>query len=613
MIKVTGISKSYGTQVLFNDLSFNINGKERIGLVGRNGHGKTTLFQILLGRAEADAGSITIPRDYRIGYLEQHLKFTEPTVLAEACRGLPPSPEKDESWRAEKILAGLGFSKQDMARPPSEFSGGYQIRLNLAKVLASEPDLLLLDEPNNYLDIVALRWLSGFLRSWKKELMLITHDRSFMDSVTTHTMAIHRQRCRKVEGGTEKLYDQIAQEEEIYEKTRLNEEKKRRQTELFISRFRAKARLAGMVQSRIKSLEKLERRDQLEKLIDLEFSFTSTDFPAGQMMAAYNIGFGYDPALPPLIDKLSVSIGRRERIGVIGRNGKGKSTLLKVLAGELKPCTGHIKSHQSLKTGYFCQTNIAKLNEYRTVFEELMEADPDALPQRARNVAGGMMFPGDTALKKVSVLSGGERSRVLLGKILMTPCNLLLLDEPTNHLDMESCESLLEAINDFDGSVVVVTHNEMFLHTLAERLIVFDRGKASLFEGTYADFLEKVGWENEEDSRPSAAGRAVPERRNLKKLKADLLYERSQAVKPLERRVAELEAAITSSEQELHDNTALMVQASTTGNVQAIAELPRQAAVLRARIEELYDELDRVSTEYDEKSRIFRERLAKLE
>lgn len=613
MIKVTGISKSYGTQVLFNDLSFNINGKERIGLVGRNGYGKSTLFQILLGKVESDAGSITIPRDYRIGYLEQHIRFTEPTVLAEACRGLPPS-EKDESWRAEKILAGLGFTKQDMARPPSEFSGGYQIRLNLAKVLVSEPDLLLLDEPNNYLDIVALRWLSGFLRSWKKELMLITHDRSFMDSVTTHTMAIHRQRCRKVEGDTEKLYDQISQEEEIYEKTRLNEEKKRRQTELFISRFRAKARLAGMVQSRIKSLEKQERRDQLEKLDDLEFSFTSTAFPAGQMMAAYNVGFGYDPVLPPLIDKLSVAIGRRERIGVIGRNGKGKSTLLKVLAGELTPCAGHIKSHQSLRTGYFCQTNIAKLNEYRTVFEELMEADAGALPQRARNVAGGMMFTGDTALKKVSVLSGGERSRVLLGKILMTPCNLLLLDEPTNHLDMESCESLLEAINDFDGSVVVVTHNEMFLHTLAERLIVFDRGRATLFEGTYADFLEKVGWENEDDSRPAAvkAG-SSPDRRNAKKLKADLLFERSQAVKPLERRVTELEASITASEQSLHENTEQMVHASTVGDVKAFAELPRQAAALRVRIEELYEELDRVSTEYEERNRIFKERLAEFE
>jgi ATP-binding cassette, subfamily F, member 3 len=241
MIKVEGLSKSFGSQVLFNDLSFTISPGEKIGLVGRNGFGKTTLIQILLGQVEPDSGDISIPRNYRLGYLQQQIHFTQNTVIKEACLGLREDISLN-SWKVEKVLAGLGFVREDLPRHPQEFSGGYQIRLNLAKVLVSGPDLLLLDEPNNYLDIIAIRWLINFLKNWKKELLLITHDRLFMDEVTTHTMIIHRQRVRKVKGGTKKVYQQIALEETVHEKTRLNDEKKRKQLEIFISRFRAVGR-----------------------------------------------------------------------------------------------------------------------------------------------------------------------------------------------------------------------------------------------------------------------------------------------------------------------------------------------------------------------------------
>ena len=290
MIKVSNLKKSYGRQILFKDLSFNVNRGDKIGLVGRNGFGKTTLFELILGRAEQDEGIVSIPKGYRIGCLEQHIKFTKDTVLEEGCLGLPETEENAE-WKVAKTLSGLGFSEGDMQKHPSIFSGGFQLRLNLTKVLVANPDLLLLDEPNNYLDIVAIRWLINFLRSWKNELMLITHDRQFMDRVTTHTMIIHRQRVRKSQGNTEKLYNQIAQEEEIYEKTRLNDQKKRDQTELFIRRFRAKARLAGMVQSRVKSLEKQKKLDALEKQETLEFSFNSAYFPAAQMMTVDDLSF----------------------------------------------------------------------------------------------------------------------------------------------------------------------------------------------------------------------------------------------------------------------------------------------------------------------------------
>jgi len=252
MLQVTNIEKSYGKQLLFDGVGFTVNPRERVGLVGRNGHGKSTLFRMILGEEHQDAGTITVPSGYTIGHLSQHIHFTENTVLGEACLALPPNEDHiDESYKAEAILHGLGFTNDDFDRHPSTLSGGYQVRLNLAKVLASEPNLLLLDEPTNYLDIVSVRWLTQFLRAWRNELIIITHDRDFMDSVTTHTMIIHRYKMRKVAGGTQKLYDQILMEEEIYEKTRQNDEKKRKEVEQFINRFRAQATKASAVQSRI--------------------------------------------------------------------------------------------------------------------------------------------------------------------------------------------------------------------------------------------------------------------------------------------------------------------------------------------------------------------------
>jgi ATP-binding cassette, subfamily F, member 3 len=497
MIKIFGLNKSYGSQMLFDDLGLSLNRGEKIGLVGRNGHGKSTLFQMILGNVEVDKGSITIPRNYKIGHLEQHLKFTKSTVVEECALGLPPG-EEYETWQVEKILSGLGFSESDMERNPSEFSGGYQIRMNLAKLLVSNPDLLMLDEPNNYLDIVTIRWLEEFLREWEGEIILITHDRSFMDSVATHVVAIHRTKAIKVEGDTEKLYNQINQAEEIYEKTRLNEAKKRRQEEIFIAKFKAKASFASRTQSRVKKLEKQGEMKALENIEDLDLYFNAAPFGASQMMATEEINFSYTGTQPFLIENFTISVGRRERICIIGKNGKGKSTLLKILAGELVPSSGKITKHPILLEGYFGQTNKLQLDENKTIVEEIKSADKSCTESLARNIAGGLMFSEDTALKKIKVLSGGEKSRVMLGKILVTPCHVLFLDEPTNHLDMQSCDSLIEAIDGFDGSVIMVTHNEMHLRAVATKLIVFDNNTISIFDGNYDEFLKDVGWSDED-------------------------------------------------------------------------------------------------------------------
>jgi len=293
MLKVSGLEKSYGSQVIFDNVSFVMNPGERIGLVGRNGHGKTTLFRMILGEEEPDAGVISVPNYYTIGHLSQHIHFTEDTVLKEGCLSLPVSEDGiDESYKVETILMGLGFSVDDFNRNPQEFSGGYQVRLNLAKVLVSEPNLLLLDEPTNYLDIVSVRWLTRFLRAWRDEMIIITHDRDFMDSVTTHTMGIHRCKMKKIAGPTQKLYQQIAQEEEIHEKTRIGDERKRAEVEEFINRFRAKATKAKAVQSRIKALEKMEKLDKLADIRTLDFSFKSAPFPGKWLMSATDIQSG---------------------------------------------------------------------------------------------------------------------------------------------------------------------------------------------------------------------------------------------------------------------------------------------------------------------------------
>ncbi|MBI5905806.1 MAG: ABC-F family ATP-binding cassette domain-containing protein, partial [Deltaproteobacteria bacterium] len=356
MLTVSGLSKSFGRQTLFEGASFQVAPGERVGLVGRNGSGKSTLLRILLGEEGRDEGEVTVPAGYRIGHLSQHIAFRAETALSEAASALPPREDgTDETYRAKAVLAGLGFSESDFLRPPGELSGGFQVRLNLARVLLSGADLLLLDEPTNYLDIVSVRWLTRFLCGWRGALLLVTHDRGFMDGVTTHTMAIHRGRVRKMAGGTEKLYAQILQEEEIHEQTRRNDEKKRKEAEVFIARFRAQATKARAVQSRIKALARHERLTKLQDLRDLDFRFTEAPFAGKWMMEARELSFGYEPGRP-LIEGLSFPVARGERIAVVGPNGRGKTTLLRLLAGELSPSSGIVRPAVNLKVGYFGQT-----------------------------------------------------------------------------------------------------------------------------------------------------------------------------------------------------------------------------------------------------------------
>lgn len=615
MISIDNLWKSYGPQVLFEGISFKINPKERVGLVGRNGHGKTTLLRLITGEDEPDAGSILIPKNYRIGYVTQQLGFTQDNVLKEGMKGLSET-QKEQHWKVEKVLAGLGFSVHDMERHPSEFSGGFQVRLNLAKVLVSDPDLLLLDEPTNYLDITSIRWIERFLNTWPRELILITHDRTFMDRIVTHTMGIHRRKMRKIEGDTEKFYNQIAQEEEIYEKTRLNDDRKRKEVEEFIARFRAKARLVGLVQSRIKLLGKMERKEKLEKIKTLEFSFRGTPFYAKYAQQANDLSFSYNPEIE-LIKDFNIVIRPGEKVCIIGPNGKGKTTLLRLLAGQLDPNKGEITYNPKTIKGVYEQTNMTTLVDSRTVEDEIFYAGVDLDRQSVRNICGAIMFEGDSALKKVEVLSGGEKSRVMLGKLLVTPVNLLLLDEPTNHLDMETSDALLAALDSFDGAVVMVTHNEMFLHALAERLIIFYHDSIEIFEGGYQRFLDKGGWEDEEIIQPIAKRevRSGPaegkiNKKELRKKRSEIITERSKVLSPIEKRIAKAEAEIERHENVLKELHAQIQNATMSKDGKKIFEISHAILESEQAIEANFAELEEMHPLLEKHQAEFEERLA---
>lgn len=495
MIQVDGLTLAYHGEALFEDASFSIQPGERCSLVGRNGSGKSSLFRLIMGKETQDKGTIAKRKNYIIGALDQHIVFTCPTLIEEAALGLRPE-EKDCLYKAETILFGLGFKEEDLERSPQEFSGGYQLRLHLAKVLVGEPDCLLLDEPTNYLDIVSIRWFTKFLQEWPGEFILISHDREFLDSVSTHTMGIHRQKVSKVKGNTIHFFEQLMQKEEIHEKTRLNLEKKREHLQGFISRFGAKASKATQAQSKQKQLSRIPVLENLKNLYQLDFQFNEANFPGKKMLEVHDLSFSYNSVtMHPLIEHLSLSIEKGERVAIIGKNGRGKSTILRLLAGELTPNKGSSKRSENLAIGYFGQTNIDRLHPKHTIEEEIATANPKLNFTQVKAICGLMMFSGDKSKKVNGVLSGGEKSRVLLGKIIAEPCNLLLLDEPTHHLDMESIEALIDAIEDFEGGVIMVTHSELILKRMnLDKIVICHEGKQELHLGTYEEFLDKNGW-----------------------------------------------------------------------------------------------------------------------
>ncbi len=609
MIQLTNISKNYATQELFNNLNFKLNSGNRVGLVGRNGSGKSTLFKIILGQESADSGEVVIPKNYKIGTLEQHLSFSEQTLKKEASLALTDEMQYDV-YKVEKILFGLGFNQEDLDKNPLSFSGGYQIRINLAKLLVTEPNLLLLDEPTNYLDIVSLRWLKSFLRAFEGEVILITHNREFMDSVTTHTMGIVRKSVKLIAGDTHKFYKQLKADDELYEKQKISQDKKVKELEDFIAKNKARASTAALAQSKVKQLQKMELLDDLSFDNNLEFNFNFKDTPAKVLLDVKNLTFGYTKE-HLLFQNISFTLAKGECLGIIGKNGKGKSTLLNTIAGELKQLSGEVNFHTSISFAHFGQTNIDHLNPKNSIMDEIYTANPTMSEAGIRAICGGMMFSGENAKKAISLLSGGEKSRVMLGQILAREVNLLLLDEPTNHLDMDSIEALTKAIQNFQGSVIIVTHSEELLRRVCKRLIIFTKNTAEYFDGGYDEFLQKIGWEDEEDEQKVKTTPKSNTKEN-KKLRAELVRERNKLTSPLKKEVEKLENKIMELEEQLEQHHKKLIELSNSGDSATLIELSKTVADEEKKVEDMFDEFEDVQTQLDEINEEYEQKIENL-
>lgn len=594
MLQCNQLAKGYSTEPLFSNVSLSIMPGERLGLIGRNGHGKSTLARILAGIEEPDEGNIITPPDYRIGYLEQHAVYDFPTALEVVIDALPlQEGDWKEIYHAEAALSGLGLDESMWSLAPDELSSGYQLRLRLARVLVGQYNLLILDEPTNYLDVPSIRWLKQFLQRYDGEMVLITHDRQFMDDVATHIAGIHRGEVRKVKGNTAAYYNFRDTEEERQKRERSNQLKRRESVEKFVERFRAKASKAAQVQSRI---NQLAREDVVEKLHDiatLQFAFKEAPFKGRWILHAEDLSFRYDQSLPYLFEKLSFSVRPGDRVGIVGANGKGKSTLLSILCGDLDTVNGRVVNSDSTAFASFHSRALQTLSGSHTIEEEITKAFPTASRTEIRTICGVMMFSGDDALKSIKVLSGGERARVLLAKVIATPSNCLLLDEPTHHLDMESCDALTTALTKYSGAVILITHDEYLLKQVATRLIVFQENGARVFEGSYDEFLSEDGWhERDDDVKPSSIAKR-PKKLNRKQ-RAEIVQQYNKKLRPLRDRFSKVEKDIEKFEKEKATIEAAIVECSAKGkgNMQDLSKDHHAAETTLTELYEQYAGLD---------------------
>lgn len=590
MLQVDRLAKRFGTRTLFEELSFVLQEGQRVGLVGSNGSGKSTLLKMISGEESVSEGTITRAAGIKVGFLKQHLRFTEKRVIDEAALALP---FEEGGWkplhRAEEVLGGLGFSPEEQQSDPQLLSGGQQLRLALASVLLSEPDLLLLDEPTNYLDIIALSWLKRYLQGWKRGLLITTHDRSFLDEVSTHILGIHRGRSRFYPGNTAHYYNRIEEEELQHERRVINQAKRRKEVERFIERFRSKATKAKSVQSRIKQLEREGKLEHLSSLDTLSFEFKSLAFPAKRLLQVRNLGFRY-PGGEWLFRNLTFDLLPDERLAVVGINGTGKSTLLRLLSGELSPSEGEIVWHPDLKIGYFGQTNVKRLPPHWSVEDAIGNTGPELSKSAVRAICGVMLFSGEDALKKIHLLSGGEKSRVLLGQLIVSPAHILLLDEPTHHLDLPSSEALLQAIEAFEGAVVLVSHSEGVVDRIAEKLIVFDNGGATLKNESYSQFLQSAGWNQMEIAHRSASSEALNSRKEQRRARAQLVEERSRRLKPLRQRIDQKEKECAQAEAKIAALHHAIAEASSRQEGKQIEESAKELAIQERIYREAFEE-----------------------
>lgn len=649
MISVEGLKVEFNATPLFEDVSYVINKKDRIALVGKNGAGKSTMLKILAGLQHPTAGTVSIPRECTIGYLPQVMVLSdERTVMQEAELAFEHifemqadiermnqeladrtdyesedyqklidrfTHENDRflmmggtNYQAEieRTLQGLGFSRTDFDRPTSEFSGGWRMRIELAKLLLRRPDVLLLDEPTNHLDIESIQWLENFLATRANAVVLVSHDRAFLNNVTTRTIEIS---CGRIYDYKVK-YDEfvVLRKERREQQLRAyeNQQKQIEDTEAFIERFRYKATKAVQVQSRIKQLEKIERIEvDEEDNSALRLKFVCSSRSGNYPVICEDVTKAYGDHV--VFHDVNLTINRGEKVAFVGKNGEGKSTLVKCIMGEISDYTGKLTLGHNVQIGYFAQNQAQLLDGELTVFDTIDRVAVGDIRLKIRDILGAFMFGGEASDKKVKVLSGGERTRLAMIKLLLEPVNFLILDEPTNHLDMRSKDVLKEAIRDFDGTVILVSHDRDFLDGLATKVYEFGGGVVKEHLGGIYDFLKKKQIENlnELQKSPSLSesptGAKKPSAAEAPQASAGRLsYEEqkelNKRLKKLERRVADCEAEIEQTEAAI----AILEEKMATPEGASDMSLYEQHQKLKQQLDRVMEEWDAASTELEE-------------
>lgn len=642
LIAANQITKFYGQQDLVRRASLHIHPGEKVGLVGPNGSGKSTLLRMLLGEVEPDQGEIHRARHMRIGYLPQDVLslkgrriIDQVLDVAEEARWVEreiraveleleatPEAEREElalrlsqllerfqhlggydlRSRAEKILMGLGFREEDFHRLTDTLSGGWMMRVALARILLSDPDLLLLDEPTNHLDLEALRWLEEFLAQMQAALLVVSHDRAFLNRVVSRILEIEAGEVVSYTGN----FDAYRLEKERRVEQRWaafrTQQGQLRQIERFIERNRARKDRARQVQSRIKAMAKMERVEPPRKPIELNFRFSLAP-PSGRIVVELEgVSVGFEGRL--LFQDASLVIEKGTRMAILGPNGSGKSTLLRILAGELTPERGIRKTGHGVKIAYFAQHQMDQLHPEKTVLQELMDAASHPHQGELRDLLGAFHFRGDTVFKRVSVLSGGEKSRLLLCKVLLAGANVLLLDEPTNHLDISSREVLEQALRDFQGTLCLVTHDRELMNRVANHVLVMRPRGWELFPGNYNDY--KTIWakrriQSPRSQLPSRPHRPTRKDKEQKRLEAEWRNRFSRLRAPIEAEIQRLEREVQAATERLDEIQREMGNPELYRSPERVRKLQSEFAKLRAEVKgwterwgELHIELEEI-------------------
>ncbi|MCA1828751.1 MAG: ABC-F family ATP-binding cassette domain-containing protein [Myxococcales bacterium] len=636
LVHARALCLRYGPKIILDDASFALDHHDRVGLIGPNGSGKSTLMKIVAGKIEPDSGSVQLVRRARAAYLPQELSELPPGSLIDGVLASVPgrtwlesrlasvdaalaqaSSEEEQielggelaelheelahheelygRHRAEEILGGLGFSPSALTRPAAELSGGWKMRAALAALLLQDPELLLLDEPTNHLDVPTLEWFDAFLRRSRKALLLVSHDREFLDRQIDRVLSFEVEGLRTYAGNYEKYLELRAAEEENLQALAEKQQRRRAQMQAFIERFRAKATKARQVQSRIKLLEKEEVVQVREERATVRFRFPEAPRSGREVGRLEGISKSYGDKT--VYRGLSAQILRGDRIAVIGLNGAGKTTLLKLLAQEIEPDEGRVTLGHNVVVGYFAQHHTERLNPGRTILQEVHSLVPTEPQSWVRGVLGSFLFSGDEVDKRIGVLSGGERARVALARLLVVPSNFLLMDEPTNHLDLDSSEALIDALTRYQGTLLFVSHNRSFVNGLATQVWEVKDGTIDAQPGDLDDWSARHATDVlpvAGSRKPVAGSQGVVARRERaleREQREKVLGPTRRAIADLEQRIAELEKTKKDAEMQLAEAALFADPARSTPIVRTYQEAGKKLDELYARWEHKQEEL----------------------